>query len=101
MQDVDKNFNNYVHPNLLTFLQNRNLTPYNLRKLYDCLHLTVENYSNKLIDLMGDMYVSLGVHITIKFSVLKNLAPVYFYRFSYDKGISLTKLMVQTSLKGK
>ncbi|XP_011495827.1 PREDICTED: esterase FE4-like [Ceratosolen solmsi marchali] len=100
MRDVDKNFNNYMHPNLLSFLQKNNLTSYNLREIYNCAQLTEQNYSNKLIDLMGDMYISLGCHITIKFLILQNLAPIYFYKFSYDKGLSLTKLMVQTSLKG-
>ena len=76
------------------------MSPDDLRDMYNRKEITKENYAEKFADLFGDMYIIEGCHRMIKLHVLKNQTPVYFYKFTYDKGISFTKLLVNTSISG-
>lgn len=100
-KEFDENFERYVHPHLIDLVEKYNLTPTGLRLIYDCQELTDENYTEKLADFLGDMYVAYGFHKMIEFQALKKKPPVYFYRFTYDEGISFTKLLLNTSISGK
>lgn len=99
-KELDENFEQYVHPHLLDLLKKHNLTSEGLRKMYDSQVLTEENYAEKLADFLGDMYLAHGIHKMIEYQVMKGKPPVYFYQFTYDQGISFTKLMINLSISG-
>ena len=84
----------------MDILRKHNLTVDNLRTLYDCQELEKESYTGQIADLLGDMYLVEGYHKMIKHHVSKNYAPLYYYIFTYDKGISFTKLMMKTQISG-
>lgn len=100
LQDFSDNFLSYIHPHLIDLCKHYNVTPQELRALYDCIELKEENYVEKFADFLGDMYVVEAFHRMIKLQVLKNTAPIYFYNFTYDQGISLTKLLINSSMSG-
>ncbi|XP_003427743.2 esterase B1 [Nasonia vitripennis] len=100
LEEYDNNFPKYLHPHLLDLLKKYNLTPDGLKVLYNCHVLTRDNYAEKFADLLGDMYIVEGLHRTIALQVLNKRAPVYFYKFTYDKGISFTKLMINSIMSG-
>lgn len=84
----------------MELLKEYNLTSEGLKLLYNYEDFADDNYAEKFIDLLGDMYLVVGFHKMIKFQVLRNAAPVYFYNFTYDQGISFTKLMINTAMSG-
>ncbi|XP_014227063.1 esterase FE4-like [Trichogramma pretiosum] len=102
LKDICKNFVEYLHPNIKVTLKKHKLTPYDLRTLYKCHDddLTEENYCEKIADLLEDMYLVEGVHRMIKHQVNNNTSPVYYYKFTYDKGVSFTKLMLNIQRRG-
>lgn len=101
MEEYNNNFHKYLHPHLLDLLKKYNLTPDDLRVLYKCHVLSRDNYAEKFGDLLGDMYIVEGLHRTIALQVLNKRTPVYFYKFTYDQGISFTKLMINSTMSGE
>lgn len=93
LENINSNFIDYLNPWILELLENSNQTIEDLKRMY----FNGENISKKnvekLIDLVGDMYVVQGVHEVIKTQVEHNSAPTYFYQFTYDEGYSIMKLM--------
>ncbi|KAJ8687538.1 hypothetical protein QAD02_023332 [Eretmocerus hayati] len=102
MESIDREFKHkMIHPNTHCILKEHNITVDDLMAIYDFEILNENDYVEKIMHLLGDMYVLEGMHKTIRLHLTKNLqTPIYLYKFTYDKGVSFTKLMLNKDLKG-
>ncbi|XP_058799348.1 neuroligin-1-like [Phymastichus coffea] len=101
---LDK-FNNetdkVLHPNAVEVIKKlNNLTPENLKRIYfNDEKITAENLE-KMVDLIGDLYFVEGIHRILKKQVESSCAPTYFYQLTYDRGPSIMKRLLNTTMSG-
>lgn len=100
-QFFNKNYEMLFHPHLTQKLKLINVAPAELLKIYRWEDANEDNYTEKIVDVMTDLYVVEGFHELIKHQVLSKKKPVYLYKFTYDQGISFTKLMINSTMSGK
>lgn len=82
-----------MNPGILKMLKSFDLTSEDLKRMYfNDSKISKEN-SEKLDDLVSDMYMVQGIHKVIKTQANLNFAPTYFYQFTYDEGCSVVKLI--------
>lgn len=97
----DRDFESFLHPNVMETLKAYNLTPANLRKMYFKNKKITENDSEKFINMVGDTFFVHGVQKTVKIQVEHNSAPTYMYQFTYDKGHSFSNAMFKSGVSGE
>ncbi|XP_058799389.1 carboxylesterase 5A-like [Phymastichus coffea] len=93
-------FDKLLHPNSKRILRWYDLSSEHLKHNYLKNDVITEENVDKLIDLLGDLYFVEGIHRVIKIQVEKNLAPIYYYQFSYDSGPSFRRLLYNNFMKG-
>lgn len=97
----NSNFDQLLHPNARDRIHDYNIGLDELKDMYlNGEDVTGEN-KEKLIELIGDLYIVEGVHAVVKTQVLQSCAPTYLYRYTFDKDVSPMKAMMNVMhLKG-
>ncbi|KAJ8687537.1 hypothetical protein QAD02_023331 [Eretmocerus hayati] len=99
-EKFDKNFEEHLNPVTRKMIERNKITPNEFRAIYFKSDSITEQDSEEYVDFSSDVHFIEGIHRTVKYQVKHNSAPTYFYRFSYDKGFSLTKASVSSTLHG-
>jgi carboxylesterase type B len=100
MDAFEHNFEKYLNPVNLHFIQRINVTPIDLKHYYYGNEKMCLKNIDKFIDYCTDMHFLEGIHRIISLQVKNNLTPTYFYRFTYDKEVSIMKSFINSTLPG-
>ncbi|XP_076291110.1 juvenile hormone esterase isoform X2 [Lasioglossum baleicum] len=99
MESLNTNFEKIVHPEMDGMMKMDEITLEEIKRLY---------FGKKTIDFdsrvdyasyFSDMMFLRGIYDTVELQAEKNV-PTYFYRFTYDPEISLTKQRFNIECKG-
>ena len=87
----NKRFEDALSPGIMNLLEDKNLTPADIRKFYfDDQPLSKENISN-YVRMQSDLQFLSGIHDVLVIQASKKQHPTYVYKFAYDSGKSLIK----------
>ncbi|XP_076647596.1 juvenile hormone esterase isoform X2 [Halictus rubicundus] len=99
METLNTEFERALHPEMEETLEMDEVSPDQLKRLYfgnETINMeSQESYACYFSDLM---FIR-GIHDTVKLQAEKNL-PTYFYRFTFDPEISITKRRLGITAKG-
>ncbi|XP_014230192.1 esterase FE4 [Trichogramma pretiosum] len=103
-EDFDKDIESQIHPYVVMVPKHMyglaDMSGEKLKSFYFGDDKITADNQDKLIDLLGDAYITEGVHRVVNWQVTNGKHPTYFYRYDYDKGFSLSKMELKSSAKG-
>lgn len=99
LQSLDSNFGAIVHPEIEESMQTDGITPEQLRRLYFADKAINFNSRVEFAAYLTDMMFLKGIIDTVKIQTEMNL-PAYYYKFTYEPEISLTKQRLGIDAQG-
>ena len=100
LNKIEKDFDNFVHPNTEKMLLKSNLVNKDLWDLYFGKNKLSKSIKENYIDMSGDLHFLQGIYEVIKIQSETFTKPTYVYSFNYDKGFSLIKFFLNLNLEG-
>lgn len=92
---MNSDFEYVLHPQVLAAMKrDGSSTPAEIRRFYfgdEPLH--PKKSILKFVEMSGDMHFLNSVYDLAEIQTKKSAAPTYFYRYSFDKGNSLVKML--------
>ncbi|KAJ8673053.1 hypothetical protein QAD02_004314 [Eretmocerus hayati] len=99
--EADRAFSKMVNPRNQEYFSGRyNLTLKDLRNLYYGKEKITQENALIYANMCSELSFVEGVHRAVKVQVGKNLQPTYYYQFSYDGELTLTKAMIGVPVPG-
>ena len=71
-----------------------------LKQFYYRRKLINEHNLDEFVDCISELHFVHGVHKAAELQVRNNKYPTYHYRFTYDKGFSMTKAIAKCEMPG-
>ena len=100
-EKFNDNFETHLNPDTLDTLKARyDVTADELKRAYIGNDQISYNNHESFIDLYGDIYFVEPLHRTIETQARKGQSATYAYLFSYDKGLSFSRLISGSTLSG-
>lgn len=91
-----------IHPNIESYLNKKNITGVDIKKIFFGEEKISSININKLVDMMGVLHVIIGIHAALELQSNNSPnTPTYLYKFDYNLKNSLKKKLMKTNLQGK
>ncbi|KAJ8673052.1 hypothetical protein QAD02_004313 [Eretmocerus hayati] len=99
--EADKSFSKMINPcHQEYFLKTYNLTVKDIRNLYYGKERIDHNNSMIYVKMCSELSFVDGVHRAVKVQVEKNMPHTYYYQFSYDDELTLSKAQIGVPVSG-
>ncbi|KAK0156922.1 hypothetical protein PV327_011525, partial [Microctonus hyperodae] len=96
----DDSENLLVHPRVLKFLKEHNVTIEDFKRFYFGNEKISSKCVDKFVDMNSAAYFTIGIHNIIEIqSKIPNI-PMYFYKFEYELETSISKKLLGVDMKG-
>ncbi|KAJ8673191.1 hypothetical protein QAD02_004453 [Eretmocerus hayati] len=100
LDKYNNDFENTLHPNVVEYLYERNISAIDLKRKYYGNDELSESNIPKLLDLLGDIFLVESTHKVVRIQVEKTSEPVYLYKYTYDREMSPLKKVFRANMSG-